>query len=182
MSDNLFSGKEASSLYKHYAEMLMADSDKGIVLIASGVIEETLKDLITLRLYPSMVKSDPLFCGETAPLGTFLAKIEMAYRLGILSDTVKNELTTFRKLRNKFAHNHKLTSLNDPQISDQLSHIFKDDNPVWVSILNTQNAKINTKQQFILYFAATMMALKRLTTVMTVVGAIEIEHLDQSVQ
>ncbi|MCZ4673576.1 MltR family transcriptional regulator [Citrobacter sedlakii] len=176
MCENLFSGTDASLIYKQYGEMLNSESDKGIVLIASSIIEESLKELITRRLFPSLQKSDPLFSGETAPLASLSAKIEMAYRLGIISDIVKNELNIFRKLRNKFAHNHMVISLNDPQVADQLSHIFKEDNLVWVSILNSVSSNLDTKQQFILYFAATMMALKRLTGVMTIIDAVEIEN------
>ncbi|WP_205275550.1 MltR family transcriptional regulator, partial [Morganella morganii] len=119
--DNVLADQETGNLIKSYFSILRSESDKGAVLVASSVFEDALKDLITARIYPSKDKRDPLFSGEGAPLFSFGAKIEMAYRLGVLSDGVREQLTIFRRLRNEFAHNIDKHSFDDPAVKDRIN-------------------------------------------------------------
>ncbi len=47
------------------------------------------------------------------PLGTFSAKINLAYRLGLISDDIEHAMQMIRRIRNEFAHSVEKASLSD---------------------------------------------------------------------
>jgi hypothetical protein len=58
--------------------------------------------------------SDRLF-GISRPLGTFAAKIDIAYALEITTDDIHAELNIMRRIRNEFAHaKHSLSLDQEP--------------------------------------------------------------------
>jgi len=59
------------------------------------------------------------------PLGTFSAKIALAYRLGLLEDHVEKALHLVRKVRNDFAHAITEVSLSESAHQNRLSEITK---------------------------------------------------------
>ncbi|MBK0000284.1 hypothetical protein [Erwinia sp. S38] len=152
-----------STLFEKYYQMLDKESDKGAVLIASGLFEEALQEIIIKSLYPSTTKKDPLFGGEGSPLSTFGAKIEIAYRIGSINESVRNTLTIFRKLRNEFAHSIYKTSLSESDVKDRLSAIYSSAAEVHASINSVfyeSVGKLTQRQEFNVFFASQMMALK----------------------
>lgn len=97
-----------------------AESDRGAVLVAAALLDNGLKSRISSRFLKNDDAKDPLFEGGNAPLGTFSAKIELAYRLGLIDKECKTSLNTFRKLRNDFAHEVAASKLSDSRIRDRL--------------------------------------------------------------
>jgi DNA-binding MltR family transcriptional regulator len=51
------------------------------------------------------------------PLGCLSARIEISYRLGLLSETLYRDLCYVRKIRNKFAHSAG-ASFSEPSVKD----------------------------------------------------------------
>jgi DNA-binding MltR family transcriptional regulator len=70
---------------------------------------------------------DWVFAG-TGPLHSFIAKIEIAFALGIISEKLRAELLLIGRIRNKFAHDFRRVRFSDPGISklcDQLREFDK---------------------------------------------------------
>lgn len=103
-------------------EKISSESDRGAILVASALLEKSLESLINGKLLDPLegVENDPLFKGGSAPLGTFSAKIEVAYRLNLIDQDQKKTLNTFRSMRNKFAHTVSVSKLIEPSVKDQL--------------------------------------------------------------
>jgi hypothetical protein len=80
------------------------ESDRAAVILTASMLDETLKDLLESHLIPCSSSDDPLFDGSNAPMGTFSARIECAYRLGLISKNFAKCLHITRKIRNAFAH------------------------------------------------------------------------------
>jgi DNA-binding MltR family transcriptional regulator len=59
------------------------------------------------------------------PLGTFSAKINLAYRLGLLDDKIEHALQLIRKIRNDFAHATTEVGLSQPSHADRVHEIVK---------------------------------------------------------
>lgn len=156
--------------YKKYWGMLIESNDKGMVLIASSVIEDALTEIIKARLIDSLSVTDALFSGEGSPLSTFSAKVELAYRIGAINEIHRKTLTVFRRLRNDFAHNAEFVSLASPLVADRVNAIFATQQNVTDAI--QQVAKdggkdpLNVRQKFIAFFAGEMMALSQLPALM----------------
>lgn len=97
-----------------------AESDRGAVLVAAALLDNGLKGRLSELFLKSDDSKDQLFEGGNAPLGTFSAKIELAYRLKLIDKECKKSLNTFRKLRNDFAHEVGASKLSDSRIKDRL--------------------------------------------------------------
>lgn len=97
----------------HLAEFLPfldthnAESPRGAVLVACSFLDEQLRAIIDAFLVSSSDKA-MLLDGFNAPLGTFSARIKAAHCLGLLTDIERDDLETLRKIRNEFAHSHRV--------------------------------------------------------------------------
>lgn len=90
--------------YNKYMEMMNSESDRGSVLVSTAILDDTLSEMIKAKLVPSYNRNDGLISEGFSPLGSFAAKIEMAYRLGLIRENYKKSLNSLRKIRNDFAH------------------------------------------------------------------------------
>ncbi|CCZ95608.1 putative uncharacterized protein [Corallococcus sp. CAG:1435] len=73
------------------------------IITATALIDEVLKSLLT-KFFVKGKNIKELFAPQGA-LGTFSAKINIAYSLGLISKNLFNDLQLFRKIRNDCAHN-----------------------------------------------------------------------------
>lgn len=110
-----------------YLDVQNAESPRGAILVACSYLDEQLKAIIAAFLVDKSDRSS-LLDGFNAPLGTFSARITMAHCLGLISDFEKSDCNTLRKIRNEFAHKHRV-SFEDQKIVDlcgKLHHSAKD--------------------------------------------------------
>ena len=56
--------------------------------------------------------------GFNAPLGTFSSRIRTVHALGLVTDVQLQGLEVLREVRNRFAHDWDLHSLEDPRLID----------------------------------------------------------------
>jgi DNA-binding MltR family transcriptional regulator len=105
------------------------ESDRAVVILVGALLDNALSALLKSRLVAS--SSDSLFDGVNAPLSTFSARIDMAYRLGLISHQLSADLHLIKRIRNDFAHNVEGASFNDANIRDRVmllsraSHIYE---------------------------------------------------------
>lgn len=79
------------------------ESDRGSVLIHASMLDDMLGQIINAYLISDQ-ETEALTDGFNAPLGTFSARILMAFSLGTISKEEYRELVLIRKIRNDFAH------------------------------------------------------------------------------
>src|ERR1700722_4018521 len=96
---------------------LSRESPRGKVLIATGFMEQQLRNVLASFMRKS-VDVVVLLDGSTAPLGTFSARITACHALGLITDDENHDLGLIRKIRNEFAHTTQL-SLDAPTIKDR---------------------------------------------------------------
>jgi len=104
------------------------ESDRGVVISNFSVIDETLYALLRKKLATPMTENDPLLDGPTAPIGSFYAKLLLAKSLGLISESLFQDLNTLRELRNAFAHNIRGASFSTPsvrQLITKFDHLYK---------------------------------------------------------
>lgn len=78
-------------------------SDRAAAIVAGAFLDELLQDLLCAFFIKGTSSNKKLFEG-TGVLATFSAKIEMSFRLGLISECEHRTLTTIRVIRNDFAH------------------------------------------------------------------------------
>ena len=108
-------------------EGLKGESERGCVVLAIAWIEDDLTRILKRYLLPSTrthESSDELF-GAQGYLGTFSAKIDIAYRLGLIRRPIHQCLHLCRRIRNDFAHLSDNLSFSTPSVNDRVAEIFR---------------------------------------------------------
>lgn len=87
----------------HFFSELQRETDRGLPLVAAALIDEKL--LGALQSFLCVGKAaERLLSGPNAPLGTFSARIEACFALGLIDEFEYHEISLIRKIRNVFAH------------------------------------------------------------------------------
>lgn len=120
-----FSGPEAAELFSDYYELISGESDRGAVIVAASILEENLGEILKAFLLRPSTKKDDLLDGAYAPLGSFAAKIELSFRLGIIRQPIRQQLMLFKSIRNDVAHRLSVASLQDEKCRSRLAEILK---------------------------------------------------------
>ena len=106
-------------------EMLHRESERGSVIVGAAVMDEALELLLKKRLVASPEISDELFKGPYAPLSDFAAKIDFAYRVGLIGRNHRSSLHLIRKLRNDFAHSSMQLNFESQKVHSRIQELFK---------------------------------------------------------
>lgn len=104
--------------------------DRSVALIYAAQIERSLEKIIT-HMLATKDELKELF-GDSGPLGTFSAKTQIAYAMGIFGKRTKKELDRIRSVRNVFAHAVRPLSFETEQIKstcENLNRNFPGSNP-----------------------------------------------------
>jgi len=104
--------------FRKALDSLNKEADRGMIIVAASWVDKDLENAISSLLIPSSKKDDELFL-DTGLLGTFSAKIDMAFRLGLIKESSKNTLHLLRKMRNECAHNIESSSFDTPSIESR---------------------------------------------------------------
>ncbi|GEM_PF-4038211 len=98
-------------------------SDRAAAIVGAAFLDELLTDLLTEYLIADTKKNDKEMFSGGGPLSTFSAKINMCYRLGLISKTECKIIHCIRNVRNKFAHKLEGVSFDDNSIKQQVLNI-----------------------------------------------------------
>jgi DNA-binding MltR family transcriptional regulator len=100
------------------------ESDRAVIIIGASRLDSILENMIKQRLVSNSSGNDELF-NQEGPISTFSAKINMAYRLGLIDNDFANLLHIIRKLRNDCAHCSVSIDLNKGNVADRVREIIQ---------------------------------------------------------
>ena len=80
------------------------ESDRAIVILVVSIIDESLTTILKSKLIPIPSSKDSLFDNATAPISTFSSKIDLSFRIGLISPRMCKDIHLIRKIRNSLAH------------------------------------------------------------------------------
>jgi hypothetical protein len=92
-----------SFFWQEYLKEIKQGNDRATAILGAVYLDEYLRGYIEGVLAEGNRLSDDLF-GPEKPLGSFSARIKMAYALGLISKEIYSDLNTIRNVRNIFAH------------------------------------------------------------------------------
>jgi mannitol operon repressor len=133
-------------------DKLRTESDRGKVLISTGLLEEQLKQLL-LEYFVDDASLSSLVEGGSAPLASFSARITTCYALGIIRKIEHDDLHQVRRIRNDFAHNIH-TSFETQSVVDRCkalrtkSHDYKYD--ALARVVVPASGQFNTATTFLI--------------------------------
>ncbi|MDO8557327.1 MAG: hypothetical protein Q7R98_02580 [Candidatus Jorgensenbacteria bacterium] len=99
------------------------ETDRAAAILSVSLLENTLTTLLKSHLAPTTTSEDELFDQNNAPVSTFNSKIQLAFRLGLISAKFTQNFNIIRKMRNDFAHNVYGSSFNTGRIKDFLESL-----------------------------------------------------------
>jgi len=98
-------------------------SERAAVIVGAAYLDELLTELLTSFMVPDTPKKDKEIFSGNGPLSTFSSKINMCWKLGLISDRERNTLHTIRGIRNDFAHKLTGISLSDNSVKQKIKAI-----------------------------------------------------------
>jgi hypothetical protein len=108
-----------------FVEGLAKEGERAAVVLSAARLDVSLERLLKKLMHPHPGGSDNLFDSDRA-LGSFSAKIALAYRLGVIDRNFEHALQMIRKIRNAFAHSIDVASLSDSPHNGQLAELIGD--------------------------------------------------------
>ena len=113
-------------------EALINDSTApalAVAILSASYLEYRLEALIRPRLNRRDDETWEELTGGLGPLRSLNEKVQMAYALAIINDTLRSALNTVRKIRNGFAHSKRIIGFDHPLIAEELRALKLPDNP-----------------------------------------------------
>jgi hypothetical protein len=96
--------KQIMSLVKESEKDLTPAHDRSAAIVASALTEYLLEITLLRHMKNSEPDAQKNLFAENGPMGSFYAKIHLAYALGIIDKKTRGDLDTIRRIRNAFAH------------------------------------------------------------------------------
>jgi DNA-binding MltR family transcriptional regulator len=106
--------KETQSFY----DVLNSEPDLSVVLVAVSYIDACLGALLERFLLKSSV-SEKLLDPRSGALGSFGARADAGYSLGLVEKPLYQDLLVLSELRNQFAHHHLALNFSIPSVVEQ---------------------------------------------------------------
>jgi hypothetical protein len=106
-------------------KLLKAESDRGCVIVSAALLDDILVQLLKRRLAPSLQKKDELLEDGVSGFSTFSARIDLAYRLGLLRKSSRDTFHLLRKIRNDFAHISDPKNFDSNSVKSRVTEIFR---------------------------------------------------------
>jgi len=92
-------------------------------------------------MVPIPTSNDSLFDSVTGPLANFSSKIDMAFRLGLISGKFTRDLHIVRKIRNYFAHDIYGCSFENGSVMSRIRELENSFNKDWLNVQYTIERK-----------------------------------------
>ena len=99
-------------------EQLEKDSDRAVGVVAAAIVEQRLSELILLHLHKTDQKILERIFRVGGPVGSFSAKIDMAFLMGLVSLAFHAEMVIVKNIRNAFAHKLESTTFDTQKVRD----------------------------------------------------------------
>jgi DNA-binding MltR family transcriptional regulator len=163
MGEDAMVGEVMAADYRAIIEEIEKQTDRGAAIIGAALVDDVLARAILGKFISlSSTKKKALF-GGSGPLGTYQAKIDLAYALGLLTDAMATDFKLIGSVRNKFAHRPTAIGFSDKDIADLCS--------------NLKTGQIDKEEDWVkeprnMYIAAC-------TTLVAVLTLIEVDRIDE---
>ncbi len=96
------------------------ETDRAAAIVVAAMLDEALKMLIEKRLVAAASATHSILERYDAPLGSFAARIDAAFQLGLISKYMARDLHLVRKIRNDFAHHPLELTFESGPIRDRV--------------------------------------------------------------
>ena len=100
------------------------ETDRGFIIFVHSLLDLALHDLL-VHYFVNVVSSDENILDKSRGKPTYWYKIMLCFRLGLISQNLKDDLLIIGKIRNKFAHDIDLNSLSHNDVDKKIDNLLK---------------------------------------------------------
>lgn len=104
-------------IIKSMDEEFRHESDRVVAIVGAAYLESLFEHLFQALFIDDAEEMDRLLRAD-APLGSFGARCQLAYCLGLIAKDQLDDLRIIGKIRNSFAHNFNSLTFNGPPVRD----------------------------------------------------------------
>jgi hypothetical protein len=97
-------------------------NDRAAAIVAAAFVDDHLAIALKRRFHQDEKILNETF-RSSGPLGSFSAKINLAFLVGLCSKETCKELDTIREIRNEFAHNGLTRDFNSQRVRDLANNL-----------------------------------------------------------
>jgi DNA-binding MltR family transcriptional regulator len=108
--------EDLSSDSKHLYEVLNSGHDTSAIVVGVSYIDACLASLLSKRLLKSSV-TEKLLDSRSGPIGSFAARADLAYAVGLIPKVMYQDLLVLAELRNETAHHHFALAFSSSQVA-----------------------------------------------------------------
>jgi DNA-binding MltR family transcriptional regulator len=108
----------------------LKETDRAAGVLVVTLFDKALDSLLRNFFVPCPSGSDDLFDGINAPLSSFSSKINMAFRLGLISHQFCRDLHVIRKIRNDFAHDVHNCNFENTKVKSRIMELIRSCNRI----------------------------------------------------
>jgi DNA-binding MltR family transcriptional regulator len=101
------------------------ESDRASVILSVAILDQALETLLKSYLVASDSSDDKLLDGAYAPLASFSARVDICYRIGLISSRFCRDLHIIRRIRNEFAHNVSGCEFATPSVRNRIIELVR---------------------------------------------------------
>jgi hypothetical protein len=109
--------------FRTFVDEFKGESDRAAVILGAAKLDALLAQVLDRHFLPSLASNDELLDGDS-PLSTFSSRINISYRLGLITSDFAKALHLVRRIRNAFAHEISGVSLSSGSHSDRLRSLL----------------------------------------------------------
>lgn len=109
--------------FESFVNEFKGETDRAAVILGAAKLDAVLAQILDRHFAPSLSSIDELLDGDS-PLATFSARINVCYRLQLISAEFAKALHLVRRIRNSFAHEISGVSLEHGAHSDRLKSLL----------------------------------------------------------
>lgn len=106
-----------------FRQTLSSETDRGCALMAAAYLDDQLQELL-LQSFVDDDATSTRFFHPNGPLGSFSARIDLAFLLGLISKQALRDLHLIRKIRNEFGHNHRPMSFSAEAVTGRCRELL----------------------------------------------------------
>ncbi len=110
--------------FEPFYEEFVTETDRAAVILGAAKIDDILSRILVARLVCAVDEKSDELLSANAPLGTMSARIDMVFRLGLISKDLRRFLHLIRKVRNTFAHDLEGCSFETPSVKCQTQELY----------------------------------------------------------
>jgi len=100
-----------------FLDILNEEADLAVVIIGTSYLDACLGALLH-RFFVEGSTADRLLDVQGGALGSFQARADACYVLGIINKPLYQDLVTISKIRNQFAHHHLALNFDLPAVAE----------------------------------------------------------------